>query len=140
VGEEDEARAVKIAVNVLVGIGMAGLVEAVNLAEGMGIGRQQFLDVVAGTPLASPFFAAKTPALVAQDYTPAASLALMTKDLGLALDAAQQVGAELPVTEQALQRYRLCDERGWAERDFACIDDLYTSAAGRPAGGSTDEE
>jgi 3-hydroxyisobutyrate dehydrogenase len=140
VGGRDEARAVKIAVNVLVGIGMASLVEAVTLAESLGIGRQQFLDVVAGTPLGSPFFAAKTPALVARDYTPAASLALMTKDLDLALDAAQQVGAELPVTERALQLYRLCDRRGWAERDFACIDDLYTSTAGRPAGGSTDEE
>jgi 3-hydroxyisobutyrate dehydrogenase len=140
VGGQEEARAVKIAVNVLVGIGMASLVEAVTLAESLGIGRQQFLDVVAGTPLGSPFFAAKTPALIAQDYRPAASLALMTKDLDLALDAAQQAGAELPVTERALQQYRLCDQRGWAERDFACIDDLYTSPAGRPAGASTDEE
>lgn len=140
VGGQDEARAIKIAVNVLVGIGMASLVEAVTLAESLGISRQQFLDVVAGTPLGSPFFAAKTPALIAQDYRPAASLALMTKDLDLALDAAQQAGAELPVTERALQQYRLCDQRGWAERDFACIDDLYTSPSGRPAGGSTDEE
>jgi 3-hydroxyisobutyrate dehydrogenase len=140
VGDEDEARAVKIAVNVLVGIGMAALVEAVTLAESLGIGRQQFLDVVAGTPLGSPFYAAKTPALIARDYAPAASLALITKDLDLALDAARQAGAHLPVTQRTQELYRLCDQRGWSERDFACIDDLYTSAAGQPAGGSDDEE
>jgi 3-hydroxyisobutyrate dehydrogenase len=140
VGGQDEARAVKIAVNVLVGIGMASLVEAVNLAESLGIERQQFLDVVAGTPLGSPFFEAKTPALVARDYTPAASLALITKDLDLALDAARQVGGELPVAERALQLYRLCDQRGWAERDFACIDDLYSPVVGRSAGEGSEEE
>jgi 3-hydroxyisobutyrate dehydrogenase-like beta-hydroxyacid dehydrogenase len=140
VGGEDEARAVKIAVNVLVGIGMAALVEAVNLAESLGIDRREFLDVVAGTPLGSPFFAAKTPALIARDFAPAASLALITKDLDLALEAARQVGAQLPVTQRTQELYRQCHQRGWSERDFACIDDLYTSTVGHPAGGSAEEE
>jgi 3-hydroxyisobutyrate dehydrogenase-like beta-hydroxyacid dehydrogenase len=125
VGPGDEARSIKIAVNVLVGIGMASLVEAVSLAEDLGIDRKQFLDVVAHTSLASPFFAAKTPALVERDYTPAASLAVMKKDLDLALAACGETARELPLTDLVRGLYSACAERGWAERDFACLDELY---------------
>jgi 3-hydroxyisobutyrate dehydrogenase-like beta-hydroxyacid dehydrogenase len=133
VGSGDEARSIKIAVNVLVGIGMASLIEAVSLAESLNIGRQQFLDVVAQSALASPFFAAKTPALVERDYTPAASLAVMKKDLDLALAACEEVGRELPLTDLVRGLYSTCAERGWAERDFACLDELYHDPGQPPA-------
>ncbi|MCW2870470.1 NAD(P)-dependent oxidoreductase [Actinacidiphila oryziradicis] len=136
VGTRDEARAVKIAINMLVGVGMASLIESVALAERLGIGRQQFLDVVAGSAVGSPFFAAKTPALVAHDYTPAASLALMKKDLDLAMAASAEAGVTLPVTQVALDLYDVCAERGWAERDFACLDELYSASENLPSGGA----
>jgi 3-hydroxyisobutyrate dehydrogenase-like beta-hydroxyacid dehydrogenase len=137
VGAKDEARAVKIAVNMLVGVGMASLIESVALAERLGIGRQQFLDVVARTAVASPFFEAKTPALVAHDYTPAASLALMKKDLDLAMAVSAEAGVTLPITQLALDLYDSCAERGWEERDFACLDELYATSESLGSGGAT---
>ncbi|MEN3268957.1 NAD(P)-dependent oxidoreductase [Pseudonocardia sp.] len=130
VGEGDEARSIKIAVNMLVGIGLAALVEAVALADGLGIDRRLFLDVVEQSAVGSPFVSAKATALVERDYTPAASLALMLKDLDLALDAGRATKLTLPVTELAQKLYNECRERGWAERDFACIAELYESPAG----------
>lgn len=140
VGSGDEARSIKIAVNVLVGLGMASLVEAVTLAEGLGIARQQFLDVVAQSALASPFFAAKTPALVARDYAPAASLAVMRKDLNLALAASGETGRVLPLTDLARVLYGACADRGWDERDFACLDELYSTPQQLPATRPVQEE
>ena len=124
-GAAEEAKAAKVAVNMLVGVGLASLIESVRLAEGMGIDRQRFLDVVAQTAVASPFFQAKTPALVNRDYTPAASLALMKKDLDLAVTVSSDVGTPLPLTDLARALYTACDAQGWAEKDFACLDELY---------------
>jgi 3-hydroxyisobutyrate dehydrogenase-like beta-hydroxyacid dehydrogenase len=130
VGEGDEARSVKIAVNMLVGIGLVALIEAVALADSLGIDRRRFLDVVEQSAVGSPFVSAKATALVERDYTPAASLALMLKDLDLALDAGRATKLTLPVTALAHKLYDECRERGWAERDFACLAELYEAPAG----------
>lgn len=134
-GPEEEAKAAKVAVNMLVGIGLASLIESVRLAEGMGIDRQKFLDVVAQSAVSSPFFHAKTPALVNRDYTPAASLALMVKDLELAAAVSADVGTTLPLTDFTRALYAACDAQGWAERDFACLDELYDQPDKLPGAG-----
>jgi 3-hydroxyisobutyrate dehydrogenase len=123
-GPEEEAKAAKVAVNMLVGVGLASLIESVRLAEGMGIDRQKFLDVLA-----------KTPALVNRDYTPAASLALMVKDLELAAAVSADVGTTLPLTDLTRALYAACDAQGWAERDFACLDELYDQPDKLPGAG-----
>ena len=127
VGKSDEARSVKIAVNMLVGVGMAAMVEAVTLADGLGIDRRQFLEAVEQSAVGSPFVSAKVSALADRDYTPTASLALMLKDLDLALAAGGGIEQQLPVTELARNLYARCHDRGWAERDFACLAELYDS-------------
>ena len=134
-GAAEEAKAAKVAVNMLVGVGLASLIESVRLAEGMGIERRAFLDVVAQTAVASPFFEAKTPALVNRDYTPAACLALMMKDLDLAGTVSSAMGTRLPLTDLARELYHACDALGWAERDFACLDELYDRPDLLPATG-----
>jgi 3-hydroxyisobutyrate dehydrogenase len=65
--------------------------------------------------------------LADRDYTPTASLALMLKDLDLALAAGGGIEQRLPVTELARNLYARCHDRGWAERDFACLAELYDS-------------
>jgi 3-hydroxyisobutyrate dehydrogenase-like beta-hydroxyacid dehydrogenase len=132
VGKSDEARSVKIAVNMLVGVGMAAMVEAVTLADGLGIDRRQFLEAVEQSAVGSPFVSAKVSALADRDYTPAASLALMLKDLDLALAAGGGIEQRLPVTELTRNLYARCHDRGWAERDFACLAELYDSPAELP--------
>jgi 3-hydroxyisobutyrate dehydrogenase len=129
VGQAEEARAMKIALNMLVGIGMAALVESVVLADSFGLDRGKFLDVVEQSAVGSPFFSAKAPALASRDYTPAASLALMLKDLNLALGAGTEVAVQLPVTELARDLYARCHDLGWSERDFACLTELYEKQA-----------
>jgi 3-hydroxyisobutyrate dehydrogenase len=129
VGAEDESRAVKLAMNLIVGAGLAALIEAVTLAEGLGIERKLFLDVVSNSAVASPFYAAKTDALVNRDYTPAATTTLMKKDLNLALKAAEQLGRTLPLADASHDLYARCIELGWAEQDFACLYELYEQSA-----------
>ena len=48
-------------------------------------------------------------------------LALMEKDLTLALDAAKVVKARLPLGSSAHQLYGLLCEHGYAEKDFSVV-------------------
>lgn len=59
-------------------------------------------------------------------YTGGFGSALMSKDLGLVLDAAKQVGAELPLGEQAAALYRALSSEGgpgggYAGKDFSVV-------------------
>ena len=94
--------------------------------------RLAFLEAVEQSAVGSPFVSAKVSALADRDYTPTASLALMLKDLDLALAAGGGIEQRLPVTELARNLYARCHDRGWAERDFACLAELYDSPAELP--------
>jgi 3-hydroxyisobutyrate dehydrogenase-like beta-hydroxyacid dehydrogenase len=81
------------------------LAEALTLGEVNGLDRADMLDVIGGSAVASPFIGYKTTALVERDYTTTFSVALLAKDVDLALQTAGDVS--LPVLEEVR---RLTDE------------------------------
>ena len=52
-------------------------------------------------------------------YTGGFGSALMLKDLGLALDAAQQSGAEIPLGTKAADVYQAMIDAGYGGKDFS---------------------
>jgi 3-hydroxyisobutyrate dehydrogenase-like beta-hydroxyacid dehydrogenase len=105
VGDAEQARVLKLVLNSVIAGTTQLLAEALTLGEVNGLDRADMLEVVAGSAVASPFIGYKTKALVERDYTPTFSVALLAKDVGLALDAAG--GTRLPVLEEVR---RLTDE------------------------------
>ncbi len=86
----------KLVVNLLLGIGMEAIAEAVSLGEHLKLDRGLLLDVLPKTAVIAPAFSGKFAKIKSGDYSPQFPLHLMTKDLGLAETAAKQSGAELP--------------------------------------------
>jgi 3-hydroxyisobutyrate dehydrogenase-like beta-hydroxyacid dehydrogenase len=121
VGAGEESRIVKLALNVMIG-GTAQLIaEALVLAEKYGIDRATMLEVIGGTAVGSPFVKYKTDALVADDYSSTFTSSLMYKDLALALEAAQAVGAPLPVAAVTQQLVEACIATGLGDADFTAL-------------------
>jgi 3-hydroxyisobutyrate dehydrogenase-like beta-hydroxyacid dehydrogenase len=121
VGGAEEARIVKLALNLMIA-GTAQLIsEAVVLAERHGIERGQMLAVMGGSAVGSPFVKYKTDALIADDYTSTFSATLMQKDLRLALDTAASAGVPLPATELTRQLIGQCIADGMGEQDFMAL-------------------
>ena len=73
-----------------------GLGESVALAEGLGVDPAAFLDIIDGGPLGPPYAKMKGTMMIERSYEPSFSLALAAKDAGLALDAAEAAGLDLP--------------------------------------------
>jgi 3-hydroxyisobutyrate dehydrogenase len=86
----------KLVVNLLLGINMEAIAEAVSLGEHLQLNRDVLLDVLPKTAVIAPAFSRKFSKIKADDYSPQFPLHLMSKDLNLVQSVADQSGAELP--------------------------------------------
>ena len=121
VGDAEEARVVKLAINLMIG-GLAQLMaEALVLGESSGVSRAALLEVMGGSAAGAPFVRYKTGALLEDDYSATFTTALMGKDLDLILDAARDAGVELPVTTGLQAIVRAAIEAGYADDDFMAL-------------------
>jgi len=91
----------KLVVNLLLGIDMQAIAEAVSLGEHLQIDRNVLLDVLSKTAVIAPAMAGKFRKIKDGDYSPEFPLRLMSKDMDLVMDAARKSGADLPAASVA---------------------------------------
>jgi 3-hydroxyisobutyrate dehydrogenase-like beta-hydroxyacid dehydrogenase len=135
-GEGEQARVVKIAVNAMLGATMQLLAESTVLVEAAGVDRDAFLDALDGTVMASRFVRYKGAALRARDYTATFRTADMHKDLDLAVSLGAQSGIPLPVASAVLARVDEAVAAGYADDDFLSLVRVQQAASGRPVDGA----
>lgn len=91
----------KLVVNLLLGVSMEAIAEAVSLADHLQLNRELLLDMLPTTAVIAPAFLGKFAKIKDGDYSPQFPLHLMSKDLNLVQSAAEQSGAQLPAAEAA---------------------------------------
>jgi len=91
----------KLVVNLLLGIDMQAIAEAVSLGEHLHIDRNVLLDVLSRTAVIAPAMTGKFRKIKDGDYSPEFPLRLMSKDMDLVMDAAMTSGADLPAASVA---------------------------------------
>jgi 3-hydroxyisobutyrate dehydrogenase len=95
----------KLVVNLLLGVDMQAIAEAVSLGEHLRIDRNVLLDVLSKTAVIPPAFVGKFQKIKNNDYSPEFPLRLMSKDMDLVMEAAKTSHADLPaatVTQSVL--------------------------------------
>ena len=121
VGEGEQARVVKLAINLMIA-GLAQLIsEALVLGEAAGVSRAALLEVMGSSAVGAPFVKYKTDPLLRDDYSATFTTALMEKDIDLVLDAAEQEGVLLPLARELKSLLRETVEAGYAEDDFIAL-------------------
>jgi 3-hydroxyisobutyrate dehydrogenase-like beta-hydroxyacid dehydrogenase len=86
----------KLVVNLLLGIGMQALAEAVSLGEHLQLDKAVLLDVLSKTTVIPPALVGKFKKIASGDYSPQFPLRLMSKDMSLIMETARSVDADLP--------------------------------------------
>jgi len=86
----------KLVVNLLLGLDMQAIAEAISLGEHLQIDRNILLDVIPKTAVIAPAMVGKIRKIKDGDYSPEFPLRLMSKDMDLVMDAARATGADLP--------------------------------------------
>jgi 3-hydroxyisobutyrate dehydrogenase len=127
-GGPGNGQAAKICNNMILGISMIGVCEAFVLAEKLGLDHQKLFDIASTAsgqcwslttycPVPGPV--PTSPAN--RDYKAGFTAGMMLKDLRLAQDAAQSVGAATPLGAQAQAVYALFASAGQDGVDFSGI-------------------
>jgi len=121
VGAGEQARIVKLALNLMVA-GLAQLMsEALVLGEASDVSRRDLLETMGSSAVGAPFVKYKTEPLLHDDFSATFTTALMEKDIDLILDAAKQAGLELPVAQEMKSLLRATAEAGYADDDFMAL-------------------
>lgn len=95
----------KLVVNLLLGVGMEAIAEAISLGQHLEIDGDVLLDVLAKTAVIPPAFLGKFGKVKNDNYAPEFPFRLMSKDLNLVLEAAAHSGARLPAATAAQQAF-----------------------------------
>lgn len=134
-GPGEAARYVKLAVNLMVASQAQALAEAYCLIEKAGIDSAKAAEVFVGCVATSPIIRLKMATMLARDFAPAATTKTLLKDLDLALAAAREVGAELPVSKSIRDFVGSVAQDGMADLDFSSMLLRLEKLSGlRPAG------
>ena len=121
VGGGEEARVVKLAINLMIA-GLAELMsEALVLGESAGVDRATLLEVMGGSAAGAPFVKYKAEPLLREDYSATFTTALMEKDLDLILDVAAEAPVELPLASAMRPLLRAAIDGGYADHDFMAL-------------------
>jgi len=133
VGEAEEARYIKLALNMMVGMTAAMMSEALVFAERGGGSRDIILDVMGESAIASPLVGYKIEPMCKRDFSPAFSTKQMAKDFDLLLEAAKGTDTPLPLAAFVSQVWSSMIANGLGEEDFLAYVKTMEFLSGMPS-------
>jgi len=133
VGQDEQARYLKLTLNMMVGITAGMAAEALAFSERGGVEWDVLLEVVANSAVASPLIGYKRAPMAARDWTPAFPANQMAKDFDMALDTARDLCTPLPITALVRQYWSTMMATGRGNNDFfGCLELLEEQAGIKP--------
>jgi 3-hydroxyisobutyrate dehydrogenase-like beta-hydroxyacid dehydrogenase len=130
VGTGEEARYLKLVLNMMVGLTSAMTAEALTFGERGGMDWNQMIDIVNSSVVASPLVGYKAQMLKDRNYAPAFTAAQMAKDFDIALDTGKANNVPMPITSLVRQFLGAMKAQGKGELDFFGLVKLLEEMAG----------
>ena len=122
--------AMKAVNQLLAGVHIATMAEALTFGMMQGINPETFVEVITKCAGNSWMLENRAPHVVEGDYKPLSQVNIWPKDLGIVLQAAKSSGFHAPITETALERYERAVEMGLGREDDAAVAKVYAQEAG----------
>ena len=122
--------AMKAVNQLLAGVHIAAMAEALTLGMTQGVSPDKFVEVISQCAGTSWMLENRAPHIVAGDYTPHSQINIWPKDLGIVLDIAKSLSFSAPITAAALQQYLAAVGMGLGREDDAAVAKVYARNAG----------
>jgi 3-hydroxyisobutyrate dehydrogenase-like beta-hydroxyacid dehydrogenase len=129
-GTGEEARYLKLSLNMLVGAMGALVGEALAFGRKGGLDWATMLGVFNQSAIASPLIGYKTEPVKARDFSATFTSSMMIKDLDLLLATAKDTATPLPVSALIRQLYAVAVAQGRGEDDFFVLTAVIEALAG----------
>lgn len=122
--------AMKAVNQLLAGVHIAAMAEALTFGMTQGVSPQTFVEVISKCAGTSWMLENRAPHIVDGDYTPHSSVNIWPKDLGIVLDVAKSAGFGAPLTAAAMQQFLAASGSGLGAEDDAAVAKVYARNAG----------
>lgn len=122
--------AMKAVNQLLAGVHIAAMAEALTFGMTQGVTPEKFLEVISQCAGTSWMLENRAPHIIAGDYTPHSSINIWPKDLGIVLDIAKDAKFGAPITAAALQQFLAAAGSGLGREDDAAVAKVYARNAG----------
>jgi L-threonate 2-dehydrogenase len=122
--------AMKAVNQLLAGVHIAAMAEAMTFGMTQGVTPEKFLEVIPKCAGTSWMLENRAPHIVSGDYTPLSSVDIWPKDLGIVLDIAKGAKFGAPLTAAALQQFLAASGSGLGGQDDAAVAKVYARNAG----------
>jgi 3-hydroxyisobutyrate dehydrogenase len=132
VGPSGSGQAVKAVNQVILAGTYIGVAEGIVLALKAGLDVDQVVEALGGGAAQSWVLANRSGRMIANDYPLGFKVGLHRKDLGIALELAVEMGAELPVTELVAGFEVELTDGGHAEDDMSALARIIRARSGLP--------
>ena len=133
VGGNGQAVLMKIATNLSLAVQMLAFSEGVLLAEKGGISREDAVQVLTNSAIASPMVRYRGPFVLEMPEEAWFDCNMMQKDMVLALDLGRELDVPLPTTAATNEMLTAARGMGLDKHDFAVMFDVLAQLAGLPA-------
>lgn len=120
-GPSGAGQTMKLAMNAILALEVGAMAEALALVTRAGLKGEQLVEVMQASMARSGVLDVKSPLMLKGDYKPSFPLRLMHKDLGLALDLANQLGVSLPATAAAREVYNYVKGEAKEDLDYSAV-------------------
>lgn len=120
-GVAEEARLMKLAVNLMISVSAGMIGEALTLGRKSGLDWSQMLEVLASSHVASPMVLYKAPPLKERDFSSTMSAITQTKDVDLILDCAAESHVPLHLTSAVRGLFQGLISTGGGEEDYIAL-------------------
>jgi 3-hydroxyisobutyrate dehydrogenase-like beta-hydroxyacid dehydrogenase len=129
-GAAGAGSAVKAVNQLLAGVHIAAMAEALTFGMTQGVEPSKFVEVISQCAGTSWMLENRAPHIVAGDYTPRSAVDIWPKDLGIVLDIARAAKFSAPLTAAALQQFLAASGSGLGREDDAAVAKVYARNAG----------
>jgi 3-hydroxyisobutyrate dehydrogenase-like beta-hydroxyacid dehydrogenase len=130
VGTGDEARYLKLVMNMMVGLTSAMVAEALTFGEAGGMDWEQMIDIINASVVASPLIGYKSALLKSRNYAPMFTVVQMAKDFDIMLESGRASNVPMPVTSLVRQLYGTLMAKGKGGQDFFSLVTVLEDMAG----------
>lgn len=120
-GPNGAGQTIKLAMNAILALEVGAMAEALALVTKAGLNGGQLVEVMQASMARSGVLDVKSPLMLKGEYKPSFPLRLMHKDLGLALDLANQLGVALPATAAAREVYNYVKGEAKEDLDYSAV-------------------
>src|SRR5712691_13117673 len=130
IGPSGTAVTMKIAINLQLQVQMVAFSEGVLLAEKTGLAREQIVEVMLASVIASPMVAYRGPLVLGRPEEVWFDCHMMQKDMNLALELGRELEVPLPTTAVTNEFLTAANGMGIGEKDFAVLFDVLAAMSG----------